>query len=90
MSRGVCLVPDCKWKHRIPEELKKAPVPAQAHMFHDGMDAAFGRKDPQVNLGIIGKQSAIINEFNTNKELEGKVLLDTGANEVVRSFSYYE
>ena len=60
-------------------------------MMFDHMNGmTFGERDPQVNLGMIGKQSALINEFNTNKSLEGKVLLDTGANEVVRSFSYNE
>ena len=32
----------------------------------------------------------MVNEFNTNQSLDGKVLLDTGANEVVRTFSYRE
>ena len=72
MSRGVCLIPDCRYKHHIPEDLKK-PVPAQAHMFHNGFDTTFGRGDSQVNLGLLRKRSALINEFNTNKELESHV-----------------
>ena len=50
----------------------------------------FGDRDPKVNFGKLRKHVALVNEFNTNKSLEGKVLLDTGANELVRSFSYSE
>ena len=55
-----------------------------------GLDRMAFKRDPQVKCGRIGTQSVFMNEFNTNKDLEGKVLLDTGANEVVRNFSYRE
>ena len=87
MNRCICLFDKCPYKHQIPEDTKDAGVPAQFNMFNI---LTFGKRDPKVNFGKIRKRVALVNEFNTNQSLDGKVLLDTGANEVVRTFSYRE
>ena len=87
MNRCICLLKECPYKHHIPENTNEAGTPAQVFMFNRW---TFGDRDPKVNFGQLRKHVALVNEFNTNKSLEGKVLLDTGANELVRSFSYSE
>ena len=83
---------ECQYKHQVKEETAEPAVPAQSYVFNrfNEWSQTYGEMDTQVDFGMIMKQPAIINEFNTNKSLEGKVLLDTGANEVVRSFSHRE
>ena len=48
------------------------------------MRAKFGHRNQSIWLG------SHVSEITSNKALEGKVLFDAGANEVVRSFNYYE
>ena len=89
MKRGVCLLKDCNWKHFLHDTSNDNVAPAQAYMVANmgssrNLRAMFGPRNPRIWLG------SHVSEITSNKALEGKVLLDTGANEVVRNFNYYE
>ena len=89
MRRGVCLTVDCKYKHFINNAKDDESTPAQANMVADlggpqELDAVFGPRNKRIWFG------AHVSEVTTNKALEGKVLLDTGANEIVRGYNYHE
>ena len=87
MRRGVCLVKDCPHKHHIPTDNGVNPVHPQAYMFgrlgYQEWGNGYNTSNPLLSFG----SHAMFYEVSTNKNPEGKVCLDTGANEVVRNYS---
>ena len=72
MNRCICLLKECPYKHQIPENTNEAGAPAQVFMFNRW---TFGDRDPKVNFGKRRKHVALVNEFNTNKSLEGQSVI---------------
>ena len=86
MRRGCCLVRECPYKHYTPTDVGATPVQPQAYLFgRMGHQEWYNNSDALNSTLLLGH--AMFYEVSTNKNMEGKVLLDTGANEVVRSYS---
>ena len=91
---GQCLLPDCQYKHKIPDELQQV---FDALNTQGGKNAGEEEKITAMFMSKISKSDLGPEEddipliYNIHAQsVKGMVLLDTGANEVVRPSNWKE